>query len=129
MNKAVRVAAMTATIGLATVSPAAPAHAGDAVGAGLIGFGVGAILGSLFTPWEVYVGPPPYYYGPVVYGPPPPYYYYEYDSPYYYEYDYYDSPHWKTHSHNYHPPAHAAPTASDKPQPRTANASRADIAP
>jgi hypothetical protein len=44
----------------------APAHAGDAVGAGLIGFGVGAILGSLFTPWEVYVGPPPYYYEPVV---------------------------------------------------------------
>ena len=66
MNKAVRVAAMTATIGMATVSPTATAHAGDAVGAGLIGFGVGAILGSLFTPWEVYVGPPPYYYEPVV---------------------------------------------------------------
>jgi len=51
---------------MATLSPPAPAHAGDAVGAGLIGFGVGAILGSLFTPWEVYVGPPPYYYEPVV---------------------------------------------------------------
>jgi hypothetical protein len=121
MNKAIRVAGATAAIGIAALSPIAPAHAGDAVGAGLIGFGVGAILGSLFTPSEVYVGPPPYYYGPVVYGPPPPYYYYEYD--------YYDPPHRKTHSRNYHPPAHAAPTASDKPQPRTANASRADIAP
>ena len=121
MNKAIRVAGATAAIGIAGLSPIAPAHAGDAVGAGLIGFGVGAILGSLFTPSEVYVGPPPYYYGPVVYGPPAPYYYYEYD--------YYDSPHRRRHSHNYHPPAHAAPTASDKPQPRTANASRADIAP
>jgi hypothetical protein len=121
MNKAIRVAGATAAIGIAALSPTAPAHAGDAVGAGFIGFGVGAILGSLLTPSEVYVVPPPYYYGPVVYGPPPPYYYYEYD--------YYDPPHGKTHSHNYHPPAHAAPTASDKPHARTSNVRRADIAP
>ena len=134
MNKAVRVAAMTATIGLATVSPAAPAHAGDAVGAGLIGFGVGAILGSLFTPWEVYVGPPPYYYWPVVYGPPPPYYYYECD--------YYGPPegHWhRPPAHATHAPAnathatphatHATPTAYNKPQPQVAKASRDELTP
>ena len=54
-----------------------PAHAGNgsAVGAGIVGFGVGALVGSAIAPREVYVVPPPppppaYYYGPVVYGPP-----------------------------------------------------------
>ena len=54
-----------------------PAYAGNgsAVGAGIVGFGVGALVGSALTPREVYVVPPPppppaYYYGPVVYGPP-----------------------------------------------------------
>jgi len=81
MNKAVRVAVATAAIGVTALSLTDPARAGDAVGAGIIGFGVGALLGSLLTPSVVYVGPPPppYYYGPVVDGPPPPYYYYEYD--------------------------------------------------
>ncbi len=32
---------------------------GNALGAGLIGFGVGAIVGSALTPREVYVAPPP----------------------------------------------------------------------
>jgi hypothetical protein len=52
-----------------------PAQAGhnSSVGAGLFGFGIGAIVGSALAPREVYVVPPPppaYYYGPVGYGPP-----------------------------------------------------------
>ncbi|MGB3022809.1 MAG: BA14K family protein, partial [Methyloceanibacter sp.] len=47
----------------------------NALGAGLIGFGVGAIVGSALTPREVYVVPPPppapVYYEPAAYGPPP----------------------------------------------------------
>jgi BA14K-like protein len=46
----------------------------DALGAGLIGFGVGAIVGSALTPREVYVAPPPPPPRPVytraAYGPP-----------------------------------------------------------
>jgi hypothetical protein len=66
--------AATAAVGLAALS-AAPAEAGhgSAVGAGLAGFGIGAILGSALTPREVYVvpppPPPPVYYGPVGYAP------------------------------------------------------------
>ena len=74
MVKAFRVSAASAAIGLATLSLAAPAQAGDgsAIGAGLAGFGIGAILGSALAPHEVYVvpPPPPIYYGPVAYGPP-----------------------------------------------------------
>jgi hypothetical protein len=68
--------AAIAAVGLAALSPTAPAQAGNgsAVGAGLAGFGIGAILGSALSPREVYVvpppPPPPVYYGPVVYGPP-----------------------------------------------------------
>ena len=121
MNKNLRVAAATAAIGITTLSLAIPAHAGgSAVGAGIIGFGVGALLGSLLTPSEVYVVPPPYY-GPVVYDPPPPYYYYEYD--------YYGPPQGRPHLHNRRPPAHPTATADNKRQPRTANASRKDISP
>jgi hypothetical protein len=40
------------------------------VGAGLIGLGIGAIVGSALTPREVYVVPPSAYYGPAAYGPP-----------------------------------------------------------
>jgi hypothetical protein len=47
---------------------------GDALAAGLLGFGVGAIVGSALTPREVYVVPPPppapVYYAPAGYGPP-----------------------------------------------------------
>ena len=119
MKKTLRVTAAT-TIGIAALSLTAPAYAGgSAVGAGIIGFGVGALLGSLLTPSEVYVVPPPYYYdGPVVYGPPPPYGYYEYD--------YYGPP---SRLHKHRPPAHATPTDYDKPQPRTAKASQKDISP
>lgn len=76
--KAVTAAAL---IGIAALTLSAPAEAGrghghgNAVGAGLLGFGVGAIVGSALTPREVYIAPPPppppAYYGPVSYGPPP----------------------------------------------------------
>ena len=68
----VGVAVTTVTIGMAAISLAYPAHAGNgsAVGAGLLGFGVGALVGSAVTPQTVYVAPPP----PVYYAPPPPVY-------------------------------------------------------
>lgn len=44
----------------------------SALGAGLLGFGVGAIVGSALTPREVYVAPPPQpAYTRAGYGPPP----------------------------------------------------------
>jgi hypothetical protein len=65
--------AVAAALGTTALSLSAPAEAGNAVGAGLIGFGVGAIVGSALTPQTVYVAPPPppppVYYG-VGYGPP-----------------------------------------------------------
>jgi hypothetical protein len=90
-----------ALVGLTALTAAAPAEAGrghgygggryvqnnyygggyrrhndgfNAVGAGLLGFGIGAIVGSALTPREVYVAPPPpapTYYTPAAYGPPP----------------------------------------------------------
>jgi hypothetical protein len=72
-----------AVIGTAALLLTSPAQAGgSAVGAGLVGFGVGALLGSALAPREVYVAPPPpvvyyapppppVYYGAVVYGPTP----------------------------------------------------------
>ena len=72
MCKAVGVAVTIVTIGMAAISLANPAHAGNgsAVGAGLLGFGVGALVGSAVAPQTVYVAPPP----PVYYAPPPPVY-------------------------------------------------------
>jgi hypothetical protein len=70
--------ALVTTAALAVVTLNAPAYAGhgNSVGAGLLGFGVGAIVGSALTPQTVYVAPPPpppppAYYGPAAYGPPP----------------------------------------------------------
>ena len=62
---------IAAVIGMA-VPPASAGHR-NSVGAGLLGFGVGAIVGSALTPRELYVvpPPPPPYYGPVGYGPEP----------------------------------------------------------
>ena len=76
MHKALQMT-VAAAIGIAALSPGAPARAGNSdIGAGLVGFGIGAILGSMMGPPEVYfVPPPPDYYGPVVYGPP------DYDGP------------------------------------------------
>jgi hypothetical protein len=73
MNKILKTAVTAAAITIAALSLTLPAQAGprSAVGAGLVGFGIGAILGSMMGPPEVYfVPPPPDYYGPVVYGPP-----------------------------------------------------------
>ena len=57
---------VAAAIGIASLSPIGSAHAGNgsAVGAGLVGFGVGAIVGSALAPQAVYVAPPPVYYAP-----------------------------------------------------------------
>ena len=84
---------VTTAIGIAALSLTAPAHAGNgsAVGAGLLGFGIGAIVGSAVTPPAVYVAPPP---PPVYYMPPPPPVYYGavvYGPPY--RYGYYRHPH------------------------------------
>ena len=77
MRKAFRFTVTTAAIAFAVLSQSAPVRAGSSdIGAGLVGFGIGAILGSMMRPPEVYfVPPPPDYYGPVVYGPP------DYDGP------------------------------------------------
>jgi hypothetical protein len=75
MYEVFRVTMTTAAIAIASVSLVAPAHAGNgsAVGAGILGFGIGAIVGSSVTPQAVYVAPPP---PPVYYVPPPPPVYY-----------------------------------------------------
>ena len=72
MNSVMRVTVATMVLGIASLSLTASAHAGNgsAVGAGLLGFGVGAIVGSALAPQTVYVAPPP----PVYYAPPPPVY-------------------------------------------------------
>jgi hypothetical protein len=64
--------AIAGAIGMAALVLPAPAQAGNgaAVGAGLAGFGIGAIVGSTLAPRPVYVAPP-VYYAP----PPPPVYY------------------------------------------------------
>jgi hypothetical protein len=74
MRKTVGLAAATASIGLALFA-ATPAAAGNGsnIVAGLVGFGIGAVLGSMMGSPQTYVVPPPDYYGPVVYGPPPGY--------------------------------------------------------
>ena len=64
------VVTIAAVLGTAALSLPAPAEAGNAVGAGLIGFSVGAIVGSALTPQTVYVAPPPPVYYGVGYGPP-----------------------------------------------------------
>jgi hypothetical protein len=43
---------------LLAIGPAEAGH-GSAVGAGLLGFGVGAVVGGALAPREVYVVPPP----------------------------------------------------------------------
>jgi hypothetical protein len=121
MNKKIRLGAVTAAIGMAVLSHAGPAQAGNAVGAGLVGFGIGAVLGSMLTPSEVYYGPPP--------PPPPDYYgYYGYDygpadyaPDYDYGPDYGPPPPPRPHPRLIRPPhraatqSHAVPTSSGKP--------------
>jgi len=88
MGKTITAFFAAALVGLMTLTLAAPAEAGrgrghgwnggggryvqnnyyyrrgggdgwNAVGAGLLGFGIGAVVGSALTPREVYVAPPP----------------------------------------------------------------------
>jgi hypothetical protein len=72
MHSVMRVTVAAMVLGIAALSLTASAHAGNdsAVGAGLLGFGVGAIVGNALAPQTVYVAPPP----PVYYAPPPPVY-------------------------------------------------------
>ena len=72
MRTMYRVSVATAVVAIATLSLSDSVHAGNgsAVGAGLLGFGVGAVVGSALAPQTVYVAPPP----PVYYAPPPPVY-------------------------------------------------------
>ena len=85
-NPTLKAVAAAALIGLGALTLPAPAeagryyyghgHGGSGWGAGLLGFGIGAIVGSALTPREVYVEPgydyePAYYGGPAAYGPPP----------------------------------------------------------
>jgi hypothetical protein len=77
MVTSAKAAVTVSLIGAAMLLATGPAEAGhgSAVGAGLLGFGVGAMVGSAITPRDVYVvpppPPPPAYYGPASYGPPP----------------------------------------------------------
>jgi hypothetical protein len=77
-NRTLQAITAAALIGIAALTLPAPAEAGhgNGWGAGLLGFGIGAIVGSALTPREVYVVPDyddyePAYYGPAAYGPPP----------------------------------------------------------
>jgi hypothetical protein len=109
MDKVLRTAVTAAAaIAIAALSLTLPAQAGprSAVGAGLVGFGIGAILGSMMGPPEVYfVPPPPRYYGPVVYGPP------NYDGPVAYRPPDYYRP------RNYGPPSSYRPRSYGPPPP------------
>jgi hypothetical protein len=86
--------AIAGAIGMAALVLPVPAQAGNgaAVGAGLAGFGIGAIVGSALAPGAVYVAPPPPP-PPVYYGWPYGYYAYGY-RPYGY-YGYYRSYGWR----------------------------------
>jgi hypothetical protein len=88
MHKLMRVTVATAAVGMVALLFTVPAQAGNgsAVGAGLVGLGIGAMLGSALTPQAIYVGPlPPYYYYDSYYDDP------YYDGPYYDD-PYYDGP-------------------------------------
>jgi hypothetical protein len=80
--------AIAGAIGTAALVLPAPAQAGNgaAGGAGLAGFGIGAIVGSALAPGAVYVAPPPP--PPVYYGWPYGYYAYGYRPYGYYGYGY-----------------------------------------
>jgi hypothetical protein len=71
MLKMTKIIIATTAVGVAALSLVTPAQAGNgsSIGAGLAGFGIGAIVGSALAPQAVYVAPPP---PPVYYAPPPP---------------------------------------------------------
>jgi hypothetical protein len=72
MQSVMRLTVAAMVLGITSLSLTASAHAGNgsAIGAGIVGFGVGAIVGNALAPQTVYVAPPP----PVYYAPPPPVY-------------------------------------------------------
>jgi len=80
--------AIAGIMAIAALALPAPAQAGNgvAVGAGLAGFSIGAIVGSALAPGAVYVAPPPP--PPVYYGWPYGYYAYGYRPYGYYGYGY-----------------------------------------
>jgi hypothetical protein len=63
--------ALGAMIGVTALCSAEPAEAGNgnAVGAALLGLGIGAIVGSALTPTTVYIVSPPRAYGPPPWSP------------------------------------------------------------
>ena len=64
MGKTLQVAAATA-ISILWFTASALAGGGSAIGFGIAGFGIGALVGGALAPTEVYVGPAPgYYYDP-----------------------------------------------------------------
>jgi len=108
MGKVLQLAAATALSILSFTVPAL-AGGGSAIGYGIAGFGIGALLGSALAPTAVYVGPPGYYYDPYY----DPYYY----DPYYGPEDYGPPPPMNWHGQAYHPPARTNPShASDDPE-------------
>src|SRR5215475_7229356 len=109
MGKVLQLAAATALSILSFTVPAL-AGGGSAIGYGIAGFGIGALLGSALAPTAVYVGPPGYYYDPYY----DPYYY----DPYYGPADYDPPPPMSWHDGRaHHPPARTRPShASDVPE-------------
>jgi hypothetical protein len=66
-----RIVLLAAVVGsMALVTPVYAGN-GNAIGAGLLGLGIGAVVGSALAPQTVYVAPAPAYAGPAAYGPPP----------------------------------------------------------
>ena len=82
-----------AIVAAITLTGSAHAGNGSAVGAGILGFGVGAIVGSAIAPQTVYVAPPP----PVYYAPPPPPVYVAPPAPVYIGPAYYGRPYYRHH--------------------------------
>jgi hypothetical protein len=75
-TRTMKAIAAAALIGIGMLWMPAPAEAGHGGwGAGLVGFGIGAIVGTALVAPRVYEAPPPppppAYYGPAAYGPPP----------------------------------------------------------
>ena len=125
MDKVFRIAVTAAAVGMAALSLSPPAQAGNgsAVGAGLVGFGIGAILGSMMGTPDVYFvpPPPPEYYGPAAYGPP-----------YYYRPGGYRPPPRAPNSHGdraYQRPAPPSPGAAHQHRPAPTRSATAKAAP
>src|SRR6478752_3224431 len=71
INSAFRTFATVCFVAAISLSAPASAGHGNSLGAGLLGFGIGAVVGSALTPQTVYVAPPPPPPPPGYYGPAP----------------------------------------------------------